>query len=354
MSSNLHVIIMAGGIGSRFWPLSRKNKPKQFLDVLGTGRTLLQLTFDRLHAIVPAQHIWIVTHQDYHQLVLQQLPELDASRILLEPERKNTAACILLAAKHIEQIDPGASTLIAPSDHLILKETQFHQDVKEAQLHIDLHPDHVLTFGIKPSRADTGYGYIRFDGEEKHSIFPVQQFVEKPNAETALAYLSSGKYVWNSGMFMWQNQTILRLFQQHAYELYEVFANYIPGDDIGKVYQKCPSISVDYAIMEKTDKAFVMAVDFGWSDLGTWASLYEVHQKDEHQNALLSKLIIAHHSQGNMVHNDEVQKLIALYGVDNLIIINTPTSLLICDKSKEQNIKQLVHQIEQEYGSEQI
>lgn len=354
MNANLHAVIMAGGVGSRFWPMSTKKKPKQFLDILGTGKTLLQLTFDRLNKIIEADHIWIVTHKDYKEITTQQLPGIDKEKILLEPERKNTAACILYAAKHIEQVNANAIVFIAPSDHLILDESQFCTDIIEAQHHLDQFPDHVLTFGIKASRPDTGYGYIRYDSSEKNPIKLVRQFVEKPDHKTAEHYLASGQYLWNSGMFMWKNHTILDLYSQHAKEISELFRTYKPGDDVTNVYQNSPSISVDYAIMEKTEQAHVMAVDFGWSDLGTWASLYEVLPKDTQQNALLSKLIQLSDSNENIVLNEEDNKLIALQGIENLIIINTPARLLICNKSQEQEIKQLVTQIEQNFGPDQI
>lgn len=354
MNANLHAVIMAGGIGSRFWPLSTKKRPKQFLDVLGTGKTLLQLTFERLSKVVKADHIWIVTHQDYREITIQQLPQVDNAKILLEPERKNTAACILFATKHIEKFDANATVFIAPSDHLILDESQFCADILAAQNHLEHFSHHVLTFGIKASRPDTGYGYIRYDNSEKHSFYPVKQFVEKPDYKTAEHYLATGQYLWNSGMFMWKNLTILNLYNQYAKELYDLFSLYQPGEDIQAVYQQSPSISIDYALMEKTEQAYVMAVDFGWSDLGTWASLFEVLPKDTQQNALLSKLIQTNNSNENIILNEEDNKLIALQGIENMIIINTPAKLLICNKSQEQDIKQLVSLIEQNFGPDQI
>lgn len=342
---------MAGGIGSRFWPLSRNQKPKQFLDVLGTGQTLIQMTFQRLARTIHRDHIWVVSHQDYKDLVRQQLPDIHPERMLLEPERKNTAACILYATKHIEQIDKDALVLIAPSDHLILNDGEFDQDIAEAVSFIHSNPEALLTFGIKASRPDTGYGYIRFypDARQEFNVHPVVKFVEKPDHNTALSYLASGEYVWNSGMFLWANKTIDKALMKYQAQLYKLFENYRPGQSISEIYKDAPSISIDYAVMEKTDAAFVKTVDFGWSDLGTWTSLYELMNQDEQFNALHAEVSILSQVHSCLVRNEE-SKLIALHGVENLIIINTADALLICDKNQEQAIKSLVGHIEVKYG----
>ncbi len=351
----LHAVIMAGGVGSRFWPLSRNHKPKQFLDVLGTGQSLIQTTFQRLARTVDPKNIWIVSHQDYRDLVLQQLPDVVPEQILLEPERKNTAACILYATKYIEQAEKDAIVLIAPSDHLILNEAVFDQDVSESVAFLYSRPEALLTFGIKASRPDTGYGYIKFnpDSNLENNVHPVAKFVEKPDHNTALSYLAGGDYVWNSGMFLWANKTIDAALLKYQPELYQLFEGYQPGMSVSQIYRDAPSISIDYAVMEKTDKAFVKTVDFGWSDLGTWTSLYELMNQDDQSNALHAPLSVINQVHSCMVRNEE-SKLIALHGVENLIIINTADALLICDKNQEQAIKSLVGHIEIKYGKKYL
>ncbi|MBK8955072.1 MAG: mannose-1-phosphate guanylyltransferase [Saprospiraceae bacterium] len=348
---NLHAVIMAGGVGSRFWPYSRNSKPKQFLDVLDCGQSLLQLTFARLSAVLPPNQIWVVSHIDYSELVSEQLPEIDSQRILLEPGRKNTAACIMYATRCIELTDPEASVFVVPSDHLILHTENFNNAVAAATDFVNHHSDNLLTFGIKASRPDTGYGYIQFENEPvSNGIHQVIQFVEKPDYETALRYLSAGNYVWNSGMFLWKNKCIRDLMKKYAIEIFKLFAEFQPGDDLASIYNNCPSISIDYAVMEKTDQAFVLPVDLGWTDLGTWASLYEYHQKDEQQNVVIGDGIYYLETNNCLFRNEE-QKIIASLGINNLIVVNTPDALLICDKNKEQSIKQLAGELQKKFGN---
>lgn len=342
---------MAGGIGSRFWPLSRNQKPKQFLDILDSGRSFIQMTYDRLCKIVPPSNIWVVSHVDYENLVYQQLPDINPKQVLLEPSRKNTAPCILYAAKTIAAIDSDAQLFIAPSDHLILNESQFIEDIQDGFNFINKHPNHLMTFGIHASRPDTGYGYISFDKEQAldQTIYPVNRFVEKPDLKTAESYLESGNYVWNSGMFLWNVQTILNEFKQYAATLYNLFEDFKLDSDIRIIYDTCPSDSIDYAVMEKSTNVLVKTVDFGWTDLGTWGSLYEILEKDAHHNAALAPEYLLNKSNNNLIKDAE-GKLIVVHGLDNLLIINTKDVLLICDKKEEQTIKQIVALVEAKFG----
>jgi len=342
---------MAGGIGSRFWPLSRNQKPKQFLDILDSGKSFIQMTYDRLCKIVPRSNIWVVSHVDYEHLVRQQLPDLNPKQILLEPSRKNTAPCVLYAAKTIAAIDSEAQLFIAPSDHLILNESQFIEDINHGFEFNNKHPHQLMTFGIHASRPDTGYGYINFDKERAldQTIYPVNRFVEKPDLKTAASYLESGDYVWNSGMFLWHVQTILNEFKMYAAPLFKLFENLTADSNIKLIYEKCPSDSIDYAVMEKSPNVLVKTVDFGWTDLGTWGSLYEILDKDSQKNAAVAQNYLLNQSSSNLI-KDEEGKLIVIHGLDNLLVINTKDVLLLCNKNEEQSIKQLVALVEEKFG----
>ncbi|MBK9727880.1 MAG: mannose-1-phosphate guanylyltransferase [Saprospiraceae bacterium] len=348
---NYHAIIMAGGVGSRFWPLSRNQKPKQFLDILGTGKTLIQLTYERLIKIIHPENIWVVSHADYQDLIKEQLPLLQTNNILLEPQRKNTAPCILFAALEISRRDPNSILFIAPSDHLILNESMFVKDVSDSFDFISKNPENLLTFGIQASRPDTGYGYINFDSSQvlAEDIYQVHKFVEKPDHNTALSYLQSGNYVWNSGMFLWKTNTILHSLEIYAPDLFKAFNSYTNPSDIISIYQNCKSDSIDIAVMEKSKSVVVKTVDFGWSDLGTWGSLYELLPHDLNENASTNTKLLLSQTKSCMIH-DEQQKLIALHGVEDLIIINTEDVLLICHKSEEQAIKQIVSKVQESFG----
>ncbi len=352
LNKHHHAIIMAGGIGSRFWPLSRQSKPKQFLDIMGTGKSLIQMTFERLALVVPKNNIWVVSHLDYKQLVKEQIPELKEDQILLEPLRKNTAPCVLYAAKAIELVDPEAKLFIAPSDHLILNEIEFKDAILQAFHFIEKYPDHLLTFGIKASRPDTGYGYINFnqDAGFEQGIYPVNRFVEKPDLQTAKDYLAQGDYVWNSGMFLWSVNTIQAEMKKYAPALYHAFEGYSNFEDILRIYETCSSDSIDYAIMEKSTAVVVKTVDFGWSDLGTWASLYEIHEKDVQENVSLMKNGLLSKSNSNLIR-DEEGKLIVVHGMKDLMLINTKDVLLVCHRYEEQAIKQLVAEIDSKFGN---
>ncbi|HEX5624739.1 MAG TPA: mannose-1-phosphate guanylyltransferase [Saprospiraceae bacterium] len=350
-----HAVIMAGGIGSRFWPMSRNQRPKQFLDILGIGKSLIQLTFERLAQSLPEENIWVVSHADYANLLREQLPKLHPENTLLEPQRKNTAPCIALAAKMIALRDPEAMMLVAPADHLIVREQQYAQDLSAAFDYVSAHPDVLLTFGIQASRPDTGYGYIHYDASAplSESCYQVRKFVEKPDHNTALSYLRDGNYVWNSGMFLWTCKTILREIERYEPEMYRLFDRQDVATSVSEIYTACPSISIDYAVMEKSKHAVVRTVDFGWSDLGTWGSLYELKSQDSEGNVLGKGPVILRESTNCLVEN-KGRQLIAIQGLEDFIVVNTDDVLLICQKSSEQKIKEMVGIAEREFGKEYV
>lgn len=297
---------MAGGVGSRFWPFSRNNRPKQFLDFFGTGRSLLQMTFDRVHHLVPAENILIVSNIIYKDLILEQLPEIKADQVLLEPHRRNTAPCIAYAVNRIKAMTDKANIIVAPSDHLILKENDFLETIKTGLDFIEKN-DCLLTLGIKPSRPETGYGYIQID-EGETNLRRVKTFTEKPNADLAQVFYETGEFFWNSGIFLWNLQTIVKAFDQL---LPEVSSKFNAGKEfyntekeqgfIDEMYPSCPNISIDYGIMEKASNVHVLCSDFGWTDLGTWGSLYEMSPKDENQNVSLKCKTAFYESKKNIV-----------------------------------------------------
>jgi mannose-1-phosphate guanylyltransferase len=343
---------MAGGIGSRFWPMSRTSYPKQFIDFLGVGRTLLQLTFDRLVKIVPKENIFIVTNSEYENLVTAQLPEITQNQILLEPSRKNTAPCIAYATYKISLLNKDASILIAPSDHLILKENIFCEMAEKALQHCT-NSESLLTFGINPTRPDTGYGYIQFD--DKHpsynsEIKKVKTFTEKPNLEIAKQFIENGDFVWNSGMFIWNVKSIIAAFEKFMPEMANQFNDFLPTflqnekESVDAIYNECKSISIDYGIMEKADNVFVISADIGWSDLGTWGSIYTHLPHDENENAVIRKKILLYESS-NCIVNIPKNKLAVIQGLHNYIVVDTKEVLLICKKDDEQKIKDFVNDI---------
>ncbi|MDJ1483341.1 mannose-1-phosphate guanylyltransferase [Cytophagaceae bacterium YF14B1] len=350
MSKNNYVIIMAGGVGTRFWPFSRTSNPKQFHDVLGTGRTLLQQTADRFDGICPPENIYIVTSAEYRDLVKQQLPQLSYDQILLEPARRNTAPCIAYAAYKIAHKDPHANLVIAPADHIILKEEAFRADIQKA-LKATTETNKIVTLGIKPSRPDTGYGYIQFHPEDGEDVLKVKTFTEKPSLEYAKKFIESGDYVWNAGIFVWNAQTVTQNFLQYLPDIAEAFEDgkpfYFTTEEstyIDKAYSWCKSISIDVGIMEKADKAgdvYVVLSDFGWSDLGTWKSLYEVSDKDEHENVIDGSVML--YDTKNCIIKTPKDRLIAINGLDGFIVAEYDNVLLICRKDDEQKVKEFVN-----------
>lgn len=359
MNNNNYCVIMSGGIGSRFWPFSREARPKQFLDFFGTGRSLLQMTVDRFKKILPVENIFIVTNESYAEMTLQEVPELSPSQILLEPLRRNTAPCIAYASYHINAINPNANIIVAPSDHLILKEDEFASVLKKALDFVDKNPI-LLTLGIKPNRPETGYGYIQIDEGKIDGVNKVKVFTEKPNYELAKIFYESGEFLWNSGLFVWSARTILEAFHENMPEIASIFDQgiglYATDKEkkfIEKQYAYCPNISIDYAIMEKASNVCVIAADFGWSDLGTWGSLHEISDKDKEANATLSCEALFFDSAENIVALPD-RKLAVIQGLTNYIVAESDGVLLICKKEEEQRIKQFVADTKLKYGDKYI
>jgi len=359
MNTNYYAVIMAGGIGSRFWPMSRTKHPKQFIDILGTGKTLIQQTFDRLSNICPPENIYIVTNEIYKELVLEQL-DVSSEQVLCEPSMKNTAPCIAYASFKIHQKNPKASMVVAPSDHLILDENEFIKRVEQSLL-ASGNNDILITLGIKPNNPNTGYGYIQYD---KHSLSSDSQlkevkiFTEKPNLEMAREFVSSGDFLWNSGIFVWSTSSIINRFESHLKEVYNAFSEGIDllnsssePEFISKTYPTLKSISIDYGIMEKSKDVYVLPVDFGWSDLGTFGSIYQHIPKDKHQNALVSENVITYDSSKNMIHSSS-DKLIVVDGLNDFIVVDRDNVLLICRKENEQMIKQYMNDAKEQKGED--
>ncbi len=348
MNKNNFCVIMGGGIGSRFWPCSKTSKPKQFLDIFGTGRSLLQMTFDRFSSFIPTENIIIVTNKIYKDLVLEQLPMLREEQVLLEPMRRNTAPCIAYASFHIKAKNPNANIVVTPSDHLILNEQEFTRCVETALNYTAENRD-LLTLGVCPSRPETGYGYIQMkkDVEIAHpEIKKVKTFTEKPSREIAEKFVESGDFLWNSGMFVWHIEAIMKAFEEHLYEVYELFeehsdcfATESEMSEIAKIFPMSPSISIDYGIMEKSENVMVLPVDFGWADLGTWTSIYDLKEKDEAENVTIRGNAMYYESKGNIVSMEDPESLVVVQGLDDCIVAQSENVLLICKRSEEQRIK---------------
>ncbi|KOY87573.1 mannose-1-phosphate guanylyltransferase [bacterium 336/3] len=351
-----YVVIMAGGIGTRFWPFSRNNNPKQFHDILGTGKSLLQQTITRFDDICPLENIFIVGSQEHENLLTEQLPNFNENQFILEPARRNTAPCIAYAAYKIFAKDPKANLVIAPADHLILNEKEFKKIILKA-LKETAKKDILVTLGIKPNRPDTGYGYIQFS-DEKHSLWSkilgsstslkkVKLFAEKPTLELAIEFLRSGDFLWNSGIFIWNAKTIISEFENQLPDIAEAFHEVQPHffteqeeTAIKKAYSQCRSISIDFGIMEKAENVFVIPSDFGWSDLGTWKSLYELSQKDEAGNVIQGN-VVAYETNNCIIRTPE-NRLVVLQGLDNYIVAEHDNVLMICPKDEEQRVKEFV------------
>jgi len=343
MNKNLFVVLMAGGVGVRFWPYSRNSKPKQFLDVLGTGKTLLQSTYERFLPICPVENIFVVTHEEHAHLVKTQLPDLQAHQILQEPMRKNTAACIAYASYRIQQINPDAVVIVTPSDHLIMKEDQFLEIIKKASDQAKAQ-DKLMTLGITPTRPETGYGYIQFH-TEKNFAKKVKTFTEKPELALAKKFLESGDFVWNSGIFIWGVQAIMNSFRQYLPEMVEVFDEVQFGtpeekDGIIAAYSTCKNISIDYGIMEKAENVFVCLGNFTWSDLGSWASIHEISPKDEDNNAVKGNALM--YDTRNCIIRGSGDKLIVAQGLNGYLIGEFGNVFIVCEKDKEEQFRRFV------------
>lgn len=347
--SHSHLVIMAGGIGSRFWPMSTPERPKQFVDVLGTGRTFIQMTVDRFKGILPPENVWVVTSQAYKDIVAEQLPEVPQGNILLEPCRRNTAPCIAYAAWRIKSIDPKATIVVSPSDHLVLDTPEFQRVVKSA-MDFASTSDAIVTLGMKPTRPETGYGYIQTDmscpSARNKEIYRVDAFREKPDLATAEKYIRKPNMLWNAGIFIWNVSTIVNALRVYAPEINEVFENLLPlyGTDkeqeaINENFPKCESISVDYAILEKSEEIYCFPASFGWSDLGTWGSLRENVNRDNNGNAVIGDNVQTYETRDCVIHCSEERRVV-VQGLDGYIVAEKDNTLLICKLSEEQRIKQ--------------
>ncbi|RVU00889.1 mannose-1-phosphate guanylyltransferase [Mucilaginibacter limnophilus] len=361
MNSNYYAIIMAGGIGSRFWPISRTSHPKQFIDILGTGKTLIQNTYERFLKVCPKENIYVVTNENYTQLVKEQLPDMADNQILTEPVMRNTAPCVAYGCFKIESINPEASIVVAPSDHLILDENAFIAAIEKSLQKAAEH-NCLITLGIKPSRPDTGYGYIQYTdqtiGEDFHKV---KTFTEKPNVELARTFLQSGDFLWNAGIFVWSAKNIVAAFNSYLPDMHEIFADarsvYNSEHEkphIHKAYQQCINISIDYGIMEKADNVYVLPSEFGWSDLGTWASIYDLSEKDYVGNAVIPAEKVIMYDSSNCMVNVPGEKLVILQGLHDYIVVESNNTLLICPRDQEQNVKQVVADVKQKFGTKYI
>lgn len=349
MESNNHLVIMAGGIGSRFWPMSTPECPKQFVDVLGCGRTLLQLTFDRFKGICPPENVWIVTSANYAEIVKEQLPDVPVGNILLEPCRRNTAPCVAYVSWRIKKQCPKARIVVSPSDHIVMDVKEF-QRVISSSLQFAGETDAIITLGMKPTRPETGYGYIQADlsasSAGNKELFSVVRFREKPDLATAKEYVAQNNFFWNSGVFIWSVNTIVNAFRIYEPALAEIFESMMPvyGTDleqaeINEKFPTCNNISVDYAILEKAEEIFVFPASFGWSDLGTWGSLHENSSKDVYGNALIGPRVDVYETTNCIVHTTN-EKHVVVQGLNGYIVAEKDGTLLICKLSEEQRIKQ--------------
>jgi len=360
MNKNHYVAIMAGGIGSRFWPMSRTDYPKQFLDILNTGRTLIQSTYDRFLEFIPAENIYVVTSAQYKDIVHKQLPSLPTENILCEPSRKNTAPCIAYISYKLLQLNPNANLVCAPADHLIT-DTESFKNICEEALHFTSHIKALVTLGIKPTNPNTGYGYIQYESfAVSDNVFKVKTFTEKPDLELAKTFVASGDFLWNAGIFVWQVKNIVKAFEKHLPEMHEVFdaekEAFNTEEEVAaieRIYPQCVNISIDYGVMEKANNVYVIPSSFGWSDLGTWASAYEIFEKDYLENAVGGNHVIVIDATRNMVHADN-KKLVLLQGLDDFIIVDTKDVLLICKKEKEQDIKSYVAEVKRNKGDKYL
>lgn len=356
MNNNQYVAIMAGGIGSRFWPVSRMAYPKQFLDILGMGRTLIQGTFDRFSKFIPVSNIYVVTSEEYRHIVAEQLPDIPLENILCEPSRKNTAPCIAYISFKLAALNAMGSLICAPADHIILDETGFNKVCLEAMDFVAKHRA-LITLGIKPSHPNTGYGYIQYEQQPvSDNVYQVKTFTEKPNLEIAKTFLKSGDFLWNAGIFVWQIKNIVEAFEKYLPEMAEIFVAEsehfnTPGEKeaVNRIYPQCTNISIDYGIMEKADNVYIIPSSFGWSDLGTWNSAYDNMEHDYLGNAATGKQIMVIDATKCMVHVPN-EKLVVLQGLDDFIVVDTKDVLLICKKEKEQEIKEYVAEVKRNKG----
>jgi mannose-1-phosphate guanylyltransferase len=348
------VIIMAGGVGSRFWPYSRQTHPKQFLDVLGVGKSLLQLTYHRFLPLCPKENIYIVSNESYYRLIKEQLPDMTDDQILLEPNLRNTAPCIAYASYKIASKHPEATTIVTPADHAIFMEDEFTRTCRVALDFVETN-DKLVTIGIKPSRPETGYGYIQYKQESEGEIKKVKTFTEKPQLELAKTFFESGDFVWNAGIFIWKAKDIMKAFENYLPEIAETFSaisdQYYTSQEKEKIewaYARTKSISIDYGVMEKADNVFVVPGEFGWSDLGSWSSLHEYHDKDHNGNVVDGNAMF--YDSNQCIIRSPKNKLIVIQGLEGYLIADCDDVLLICKKDDEKQIRSIVNDVKSEKG----
>ena len=348
MVKNTYCVIMAGGVGARFWPQSRKTKPKQFLDILGTGKSFIRSTFERFLPLVPAENFLVVTNRNYKELVLEHLPELKENQVLCEPIGRNTAPCIAYAAYSLLKRDPEANMIVTPSDHLVLNESDFHTIIREC-LEFSSREGALMTVGIQPSRPETGYGYIQKSNSDV--ISRVKCFTEKPNLELAQAFVDCGEFFWNSGIFIWSVKAIVEAFEIHLPEHHALFSSKL--DDYGteretaaieEVFSECKAISIDYGVMEKAENVYVRCGEFGWSDVGTWGSVYQLSEKDKNENAVVAEACYTYSTERTFISLPK-GKIAVVNGLSDYIVVDTPDALLICPRSEEQSIKNFIDDV---------
>ncbi len=360
---NTYCVIMAGGIGSRFWPISRTDRPKQFLDILGTGKSLIRQTYERFLELCPPENFMVVTSDSYKKMILEHIPELDDSQVLAEPQRRNTAPCIAYACNKIYRRNADSNVIIAPSDHLITREAEFVKQVKRG---IDFvsENDVLLTLGISPHRPETGYGYIQINGKinfkNLDNLYKVKTFTEKPDRKMAEIFLESGEFFWNSGIFVWSVKSILNSFRKYLPDVGESFSRgskyYDTSEEasfIRKVYSECRNISIDYGVMEHADNVYVLTADFGWSDLGTWGSLYENMERTTEGNVVKGDNVLAYNTHNSVISVPD-NKLVVLQGLDGYIVVESDNTLLICRREDEQQLRTIVNDVEMKKGEKYI
>ena len=357
MNNNTYCVIMAGGIGTRFWPISRQATPKQFLDILGTGKSFIRATYERFAPMIPTENFMVVTNRKYKDQVLEHIPELKESQILCEPMGRNTAPCIAYAAYTLQKINPDAKMVVTPSDHLILNECDFRSVIGECIDYVDSN-DALMTVGIRPTRPDTGYGYIQTSSNT--SISRVKCFTEKPNLEMAQTFIESGEFVWNAGIFIWKISSIIQAFSRYLPEHHSLFSAIV--DDLAteretaaieSVFSECKPISIDYGIMEKADNVYVRCGDFGWSDVGTWGSVYQLSRKDAFANAKLGDGCYTYATRSSIISIPD-GKVAIINGLRDYIVVDTDDVLMICPRSEEQSIKKYIDDVKFDKGDKHI
>jgi mannose-1-phosphate guanylyltransferase len=354
MNKNLYVVIMAGGIGTRFWPYSRNSKPKQFLDVLGTGKTLIQSTCDRFLPLCPVENIFVVTNEEHRDITLEQLPMLSKDQVLTEPMRKNTAACIAYASHKIAQKNNEAIMVVSPADHLILNEEEFKATINKSAEHAKAN-DKLITLGIKPSRPETGYGYIQFI-ENKGYLKKVKTFTEKPELALAKKFIETGEFVWNAGIFIWSVQAILKAIDKYLPEMGEIFEEAAPKFNTSEekraletAYAQCKNVSIDYGVMEKADNVYVALSSFAWSDLGSWASLHEISKHDQHNNTVNAEALL--YDTRNTIVKGPNNKLIVVQGLNGYLVGVFDNVVIVCEKDKEEMFRRYVNDVKAKQNS---